>query len=256
MDRYPDLEAYAKAKQRIFQGQGVMVLNRDDPVVASMAQSDRRLMWFGLDARDVDYEVRERDGVEWLVGCGEWIMPREDIHLAGRHNLANVLAAVAMGDAAGFARSAMVEAISHFRGLAHRTEWVAEIEGVTFINDSKATNVGACLAALNGMDRPVLLIAGGDGKGADFGILREAVARKVKALILIGRDAPLMKEALGDLVETVMAASLKKAVTVAKERATSGDVVMLAPACASLDQFKDYQERGRTFREEVGKLAS
>ena len=256
MDRYADLEAYSKAKQRIFHGQGVMVLNKDDPVVASMAMSGRRLLWFGLDSKDVDYEIRERDGVEWLFGCGEWIMPRDSVQLAGRHNVANVLAALAMGDAAGFSRHAMVEAVSHFRGLAHRTEWVADIEGITFINDSKATNVGACLAALNGMDRPVILIAGGDGKGADFGILREAVVRKVKALILMGRDASLMKEALGDLVETVMVANLKGAVVAAREKASAGDVVMLAPACASLDQFKDYQERGRVFREEVGKLVS
>lgn len=256
MDRYPDIEAYARAKQRIFRGHGAMVLNRDDPVVAKMAESGRQMLWFGLDHGPRDYELLEKEGVEWLVGRGEWIMPRSEIHLEGRHNLANVLAALAMGDAAGFSRPAMMDAIRSFRGLAHRTEWVAEIEGVTYINDSKATNVGACLAALNGMDRPVILIAGGDGKGADFAILREAVSRKVKALMLIGRDAPLMKEALGDLVETVMVVDLKAAVRASRDRAIAGDVVMLAPACASLDQFKDYQERGRIFQEEVRRLAS
>jgi UDP-N-acetylmuramoylalanine--D-glutamate ligase len=127
---------------------------------------------------------------------------------------------------------------------------------VTYINDSKATNVGACLAALRGMDRPVILIAGGDGKGADFSLLRGAVDEKVKALVLIGRDGPLLREALGDLVETIMAANLAEAVGVCRSLAVSGDVVMLAPACASLDQFADYQERGRRFQDAVRMLSS
>lgn len=255
MDRYPDLEAYALAKERIFNGQGVMVLNRDDPVVAAMARADRKVAWFGLDAAEVDYELRVHQGQEWIFARGEPVMPRNEVRLHGRHNIANVLASLAIGDAAGFSRKAMIEAIREFTGLPHRTEWVAEIHGVTYINDSKATNVGACIAALHGMDKPVILIAGGDGKGADFRVLREVVGQKVKALILMGRDAPLLREALGDLVQTVMVTNLSKAVESSAEIATSGDVVMLAPACASLDQFKDYQERGRIFQEEVGKLS-
>jgi UDP-N-acetylmuramoylalanine--D-glutamate ligase len=182
-------------------------------------------------------------------------MPRAEVRLHGRHNIANVLASLAIGDAAGLSRQAMIQAIREFTGLPHRTEWVAEINGVTFINDSKATNVGACIAALNGMDKPVILIAGGDGKGADFRVLREAVGQKVKALVLIGRDSSLLREALGDLVQTVMATNLSKAVEASAQIATAGDVVMLAPACASLDQFKDYQERGLIFQEEVRKLS-
>ena len=255
MDRYPDLAAYAAAKERIFNGQGVMVLNRDDPAVVAMAQTNRKVTWFGLDAAEVEYELREHEGQEWIFAHGEPVMARSEVRLHGRHNLANVLASLAIGDAAGLSRKAMTEAIREFTGLPHRTEWVAEINGVTFINDSKATNVGACIAALHGMDKPVILIAGGDGKGADFRVLREAVGQKVKALILIGRDAPLLGEALGDLVHTVMAVSLSKAVQASAQIAVAGDVVMLAPACASLDQFKDYQERGRIFQEEVRNLS-
>lgn len=255
MDRYADLEAYALAKERIFHGQGVMVLNRDDPRVAAMARPGRKVSWFGLESSDVDYELGLHQGEEWILAHGEPVMPRSEVRLHGRHNIANVLAALAMGSAAGLSRSAMVDAIREFAGLPHRTEWVAETNGVTWINDSKATNVGSCIAALSGMDRPVILIAGGDGKGADFRVLREMVGKKVKALVLIGRDAPLLREALGDLIRTEMTANLSKAVKVANQLALPGDVVMLAPACASLDQFKDYQERGRVFRDEVGALS-
>jgi len=255
MDRYPDLEAYASAKERIFNGQGVMVLNRDDPVVAAMARPNRKVSWFGLDAAEVDYELRVHEGQEWIFAHGAAVMPRAEVKLHGRHNIANVLASLAIGDAAGLSRQAMIQAIREFTGLPHRTEWVAEINGVTFINDSKATNVGACIAALHGMDKPVILIAGGDGKGADFRVLREAVGQKVKALVLIGRDSSLLREALGDLVQTVMATNLSKAVEASAQIAIAGDVVMLAPACASLDQFKDYQERGLIFQQEVRKLS-
>lgn len=255
MDRYADLEAYAQAKERIFHGQGVMVLNRDDPRVVAMARPGRKVAWFGLDSEDVDYELGLHLGEEWILAHGEPVMPRREVRLHGRHNIANVLAALAMGDAAGLSRQAMIAAIKEFSGLPHRTEWVAEINGVTWINDSKATNVGACIAALHGMDRPVILIAGGDGKGADFRVLREVVGQKVKALVLMGRDAPLLREALEDLIQTEMTTNLTMAVKAAAKLALPGDVVMLAPACASLDQFKDYQERGRIFQEEVRKLA-
>jgi UDP-N-acetylmuramoylalanine--D-glutamate ligase len=149
----------------------------------------------------------------------------------------------------------MVATLKSFGGLDHRAQWVADRAGVSWINDSKATNVGACAAALAGMEQPVVLIAGGDGKGADFSVLRPVVKEKLKALVLMGRDAPLMQSALGDLVTTVRVANMAEAVQVASELATAGDAVLLAPACASLDQYKDYQERGRMFGEEVRRLA-
>lgn len=256
MDRYSDLDAYAAAKLRIFNGTGAMILNRDDERVAGMIRQDRHVFWFGIDRPDPGYTLNLHQGAEWLFAKGEPLMQRAEVRLTGRHNMANVLAALAMGDAAGFSRQAMIQAIKEFSGLPHRMEWVADIDGVTYINDSKATNVGACLAALRGMDRPVILIAGGDGKGADFSLLRGAVDEKVKALVLIGRDGPLLREALGDLVETIMAANLAEAVGVCRSLAVSGDVVMLAPACASLDQFADYQERGRRFQDAVRMLSS
>ena len=251
MDRYADLQAYADAKRRIFNGSGQMVLNRDDPMVAEMAIPGRKTVWFGLEGGQCDYGLQILQGEEWLVCQGEPLMPRHQLRLHGRHNLANALAALALGDAVGLSRAAMVAALKSFGGLEHRAQWVAERGGVTWINDSKATNVGACMAALAGMDQPVVLIAGGDGKGADFSVLRHVVKEKVKALVLMGRDAPLLQSALGDLVTIVRVANMSEAVRSANMLAEAGDAVLLAPACASLDQFKDYQERGRIFSEEV-----
>jgi UDP-N-acetylmuramoylalanine--D-glutamate ligase len=255
MDRYADLQAYAEAKRRIFNGSGLMVLNRDDPMVADMSLTGRNMVWFGLEGKDNDYAVRVLDGEEWLVCHNEPVMPRRDVRLHGRHNLANALAALALGDAAGLSHPAMVDTLKSFAGLDHRAQWVGDHGGVTWINDSKATNVGACMAALAGMEQPVVLIAGGDGKGADFSVLRPVVKEKVKALVLMGRDAPLMQSALEDLVTTVCVANMAEAVNAASALATQGDAVLLAPACASLDQYKDYQERGRVFGEEVRRLA-
>lgn len=254
MDRYADLEAYAAAKERIFRGQGVMVLNRDDPRVAAMADPGRRCVWFGLEEQAAGYSPRTLNGEVWLQALGEPLIRRRDVRLHGRHNLANALAALALGDAAGLSRSAMVTALESFGGLEHRAQWVGEAGGVTYINDSKATNVGACMAALAGMDKPVILIAGGDGKGADFRVLRPVVAEKVKTAVLMGRDAGLLEVALADIVKTVRAENMRQAVTAASQIAEPGDVVLLAPACASLDQYQDYQERGRIFAEEMRRL--
>jgi len=254
MDRYADFDAYAAAKQRIFHGQGVMVLNRDDPVVAAMAEPERKRVLFSLDDRGAEYSLTTNAGEEWLQARGEPVIRRRDVKLHGRHNLANALAALALGDAAGLSRPAMVAALESFGGLEHRAEWVGEAAGVTYINDSKATNVGACIAALAGMDKPVILIAGGDGKGADFRVLRQVVAEKVKYAVLMGRDAGLLETALTDIVTTVRVENMREAVTTASELAEPGDVVLLAPACSSLDQYRDYQERGRVFTEEMHRL--
>lgn len=256
MDRYPDLASYAAAKKRIFHGDGLMVLNRDDPSVVGMAESGRRMVWFSLESPAVEYGVGFRDGEEWLVAQGKPLIPISEIRLQGRHNLANALAAMALGDAAGVSHEAMKKVLREFSGLDHRAQWVRELHGVTWINDSKATNVGACIAALSGMRRPVILIAGGDGKGADFTVMRSIVADKVKSAVLMGRDAGLLQTAFGDIVETVMVSDMHEAVLAAQRMAQSGDVVLLAPACASLDQYKDYQERGRVFSTEVRGLTS
>ncbi len=255
MDRYPDLAAYARAKQHIFHGNGVQVLNRDDACVAAMAAPERTSVWFSLESPTADYRLGQVGDEEWLLAQGQALMPTRAVRLQGRHNLANALAALALGDAAGLSRTAMCRALETFTGLDHRAQWVAEVAGVTWINDSKATNVGACMAALAGMTRPVVLIAGGDGKGADFTVLRPVVADKVKATVLMGRDAPLLAQALGDIAPTVTVVNMKQAVQAAHGLAAAGDVVLLAPACASLDQYKDYQERGRMFADEVRGLS-
>ena len=256
MDRYPDLPTYAAAKKRIFHGNGLMVLNADDVMVADMAEPGRRKVWFSLETPSVEYGVDIVDGQEWVVAQGSPLIPVAEIKLQGRHNLANALAAVALGDAAGLSREAMKKALREFTGLDHRAQWVAELGGVTWINDSKATNVGACMAALKGMRRPVVLIAGGDGKGADFTVMRSIVADKVKSAVLMGRDAGFLQTAIGDVVDTVMVADMHEAVLAAQRLAEPGDIVLLAPACASLDQYKDYQERGRVFADEVRGLDS
>ncbi len=254
MDRYESIAAYAAAKERIFKGRGLMVLNQDDPEVLAMNQEGRRVAWFSLTNDKADYAVRKIEGVDWLCAHQEPRVKVSEIKLEGRHNLANCLAAMALGDEAGLAPDAMKDVMTSFRGLPHRSEWVADIDGVRYINDSKATNVGACMAALAGMERPAVLIAGGDGKGADFRVLRQVVEGKVKAMVLIGRDGPLIEEALKGVVPTRVVTTLQEAVPAARLFAGAGDVVILAPACASLDQFQDYQARGRAFVEAVGKL--
>ena len=266
MDRYPDLQAYADAKRRIFRGAGYRILNRDDPLVAAMAEPSQHNAWFGLGPPPEQllgnrqltigdhYGVGLIDGEEWLLCKGRPLMKSAELRIQGRHNVANALAAAALSEAVGLSPAAIASALRRFRGLDHRMQWVAEIGGVVWINDSKATNVGACMAALAGLNRKAVLIAGGDGKGADFKVLRPIVAEKVRAAVLMGKDAPLLESTLGDLIATVKVGNIRQAVETARTLAQPGDAVLLAPACASLDQFKDYQERGRLFMEAVRSL--
>lgn len=252
-DRYRGLDEYAAAKARIFAGEGVMVLNADDPVVARMARPARRIVYFGLDAPrgPQHYGLIERDGALWLAKGEAALMPAAEVPLEGRHNLANVLAAMALTDALGVPLAAQRAAVRSFRALAHRTECIAEKDGVRYIDDSKGTNVGATVAALRGMTRPVVLIAGGDGKGQDFSALREPVAAHARAVVLIGRDAPLIERALAGAVPVHRARDLKEAVCCAARLARVGDTVLLSPACASFDMFRDYAHRAEVFRRAV-----
>ncbi len=257
LDRYPDIHAYAEAKRRIFRGSGLMVLNADDPLVSAMAEEGRRCVRFGLkQTAHAEYRPRLIDGEEWLMRGQERLMRTSEVRLRGRHNIANALAAIALGDAVGLSRDAMAKALREFPGLDHRMQWVAEVDGVSYVNDSKATNVGACLAALEGLQESAVLIAGGDGKGADFSPLAAAAKAKVRAAVLMGRDASLLEQVLGEVVATVRVENMKQAVVAARRLAQRGDTVLLAPACASLDQYKDYQERGRVFADAVRSLQS
>jgi UDP-N-acetylmuramoylalanine--D-glutamate ligase len=190
----------------------------------------------------------------WLALGDERLIAADELRIAGRHNVANALAALALGDAAGLEREAMLEALRGFTGLAHRTQWVRELHGVNWYNDSKGTNVGATLAAIEGFDGPLVLIAGGQGKGADFSSLYAAVADKVRALILLGEDAPLLAQALDGATAIYRASDIEDAVHQAARLAQRGDTVLLSPACASLDMFRNYEHRGEVFMDAVRRL--
>ena len=255
MDRYPTLDDYIAAKRRVFHGDGVMVLNADDPVVMAMAEPGRNVLRFTLDEPDENGFGLWRDGGEtWLArGRERWVAASE-LKIGGDHNLANALAALAMGHALGLRREAMLAALREFPGLAHRTTLVLEQAGVRWFDDSKGTNVGATVAAVRGLPGPVVLIAGGEGKSQDFAPLRAALNGKARAVVLIGRDAPLIAAALGDSVPLHLAADMDQAVARAAQLTQPGDSVLLSPACASFDMFSGYEERGAVFAAAVRRL--
>ncbi|MEE9397115.1 MAG: UDP-N-acetylmuramoyl-L-alanine--D-glutamate ligase [Methylococcales bacterium] len=257
MDRYESLEAYKREKQRIFDGDGIMVINADDPAVAAMKIPKRSTIQFSVQPHlPVDFGVGLFDGEQCLIRRGQSVIPVSELKITGRHNRANALAALALGEAVGLEMKAMLTALRKFPGLEHRMQWVAEKNGVTWINDSKATNVGACLAALEGIDEKVVLIAGGEGKGADFSELSESIGENARAVVLIGKDADLLQQAMGGGIVSQPANEMQQAVEIASSLALYGDTVLLSPACASLDQYSDYQERGWAFINAVKGLLS
>jgi len=258
LDRYVDIEAYAEAKARIFDHAAVAVINLDDPIVAAMADAvATRCVTFSLRAaKGADFCVARHEGEDWLVCHGEPALRVAGMRIVGLHNAANALAALALGDALGLALPAMLAALREFPGLPHRSEWVADVAGVRYVNDSKATNVGATLAAVAGFPGTLLLILGGDGKQQDFSPLRAALAGKVRLALLIGRDAARIAAALDGVCTLEHCASLEAAVVAAARAARPGDTVLLSPACASLDMFRDYAQRGEVFAESVRRLAA
>jgi UDP-N-acetylmuramoylalanine--D-glutamate ligase len=256
LDRYRDLDDYAAAKARIFTGDGAQVLNRDDARSRAMAIPGRKVVTFGVDRppRDEDYGLA-RDGEAWLVRGSERLLAARDLPLAGAHNAANVLAAWGLVAAIGVGDLPAAAAARAFAGLPHRMQRVAEIEGVGFFNDSKGTNVGATVAALAGMDRSVVLIAGGEGKGQDFSPLAAPVCERARAVVLLGRDRRLIAEAIrGCRVPLHLVESIDEAVRTAFEAALPGDAVLLSPACASFDMFRNYEHRGEAFVEAVARF--
>jgi UDP-N-acetylmuramoylalanine--D-glutamate ligase len=235
----------------------VAVINLDDPLVAAMVRPGQRTSTFSLHAdRGADYCLRSVAGADWLCHREEPLLAVDAMHIVGSHNAANALAALALGDALGLARAAMIEALRDFPGLPHRAAWVADVAGVRYVNDSKGTNVGATLAAVAGFKGPLLLIAGGDGKNQDFSPLRAAFSGKVRQVLLIGRDAPQIEAALQGVCATERCATLEAAVVAAARVAQAGDTVLLSPACASLDMFRDYAHRGQVFADAVRRLAA
>jgi UDP-N-acetylmuramoylalanine--D-glutamate ligase len=253
MDRYDTLDDYAAAKARIFEGCETAVVNADDERVRAMPRPGQRVLSFSVE-RAADWGLVERPEPALARGSRA-VLPLAAMKLQGRHNAANALAALAMSEALGLPIEPALAAVRDFSGLRHRTEWVAEIEGVRYVDDSKGTNVGATVAAVSGLPGPLVVIAGGDGKGQDFGQLREAFVGKVRHLVLIGRDAALLEQALAGVCPIERAADLPAAVRAAAAVARRGDTVLLSPACASLDMFRDYAHRGEVFADAVRHLA-
>ncbi len=250
MDRYPDVNAYAQAKAQIFHGDGIAVVNRDDPATVELVPAARSILTFGYSApqRDEEFGLVAHGDTLWLARGEEKLMPREQVPLYGSHNVTNVLAAMALASVAGVPSTAMVTATRRFVGLPHRTELVLDRDGIRWVNDSKATNVGATVAALHGSDSAVILIAGGDGKAADFSPLRKAVSQHVRAAVLLGRDAATIADVIDDVTPCHHVDTLREAVRTAGRLAQTGDVVMLSPACASFDMFENFEQRGDVFR--------
>jgi UDP-N-acetylmuramoylalanine--D-glutamate ligase len=253
LDRYAGIEEYGAAKARVFMGSGVQVVNRDDRRSAAMAQPGRPRMSFGLDAPPVGWDLGVRGGA--LVQGEEAFFEADRLPIHGGHNLSNALAACALARAMGVPLRALAEGLRSFKGLHHRLELVARRRGVDWYDDSKGTNVGAAVAAITGLRRPVFLIAGGEGKGQDFSPLALPVSQFARKVLLIGRDAPLIERALASTgVATQRFGALQEAVAAAAREAAAGDVVLLSPACASFDMFRDYRHRGEVFAEAVRRL--
>ncbi len=257
LDRYDNMAHYAETKASIYRGDGVMVLNLDDPVVAGMEQRGRRSLAFTLNppAGESVFGLLAHEGESWLARGDEPLLPLSRLRLAGRHNVANVLAALALGSAVELPMAAMLAVLPAFIGLAHRCQWVAQVQGVSWYNDSKATNVGAAVAAIEGMPGEVVLIAGGQAKGQDFAALREAVERRCRAVVLMGEDGAQIGAELAGCVPLQRADSMADAVAKAKAVARPGDTVLLSPACASFDMFSGFEERGQQFAAAVRRVS-
>jgi UDP-N-acetylmuramoylalanine--D-glutamate ligase len=253
LDRYEGMQDYTLTKQRIYRGAAVVVANRQDALTQPLLAQGVELRSFGLNEPDLkQYGLREQDGETWLA-CGlDCLLPASALKIRGRHNLANALAALALADAVAIPRAAALQALQDFAGLEHRCQWVAEIAGVSWFNDSKGTNVGATLAALEGLGATLadgsrlILIAGGVGKEQSFAELNAPLQRYSRDLILIGRDAELIAAEVS-AVQTHFEPSMQAAVECAQKLARAGDIVLLSPACASFDMFSGYAERGQCF---------
>jgi UDP-N-acetylmuramoylalanine--D-glutamate ligase len=264
MDRYTTLAEYHQVKQRIYRHAKSIIINRQDVLTQPPLAKEANVISFGIDSSDMrNFGVLLQENNVFLSYKFAPLLSTEGMQIKGRHNYANALAALALGTAANFDMNGMLEALKTFKGLPHRCEYIATVNGATYINDSKATNVGATLAAIDGFStsvasarKNIILIAGGDGKDADFSPLVNAVKRSVKTLILIGRDAGILHDALHHVVTCVTVDSLKDAVKQAANIAEKDDVVLLSPACASFDMFSGFEDRGRQYSAVVRELAA
>lgn len=258
-DRYTSMHDYAAAKARLFisDRESVQILNRDDAAIRAMALPGRKQLTFGLGEplSDRDFGL-QRNGIDiWLAQGKMNLLKTSEILVPGMHNIANALAAMALCRAVALPYEPLLQALREFKGLPHRMQKIAVINDVTFYDDSKSTNVGSAIAALNGMQKNVVLIAGGDGKGQDFSPLKPAVASCARAVVLLGRDAHKIAEAIQDSqVPLHYVATMEEAVRLSFLLAHPGDAVMLSPACASLDMFKNYIHRAEVFTHAVKEI--
>jgi UDP-N-acetylmuramoylalanine--D-glutamate ligase len=249
LDRYRDLLEYAYAKANIFNNCQVQILNHDDPLVVAMARNTCSHLWFGLHVGE--YTLSENSGNWELQHKGNTIIAASQLQLVGRHNYLNVLASLALLDGAGYSYQLFSHALAKFAGLEHRMQKVAEFNRILYIEDSKGTNVGAVIAGVSGIERPVHLILGGDGKGQDFAPLRALVIAKCKSVAIIGQDALLIQQVLAGIDGVAIYPTLEAAVAAAKVQAKPGDAVVLSPACASWDMFTNYKHRAQVFIDTV-----
>ncbi len=260
MDRYANKHEYEAAKQRIFLGAETAIVNKDEQASQPWINQDLSIARFGLGAPSKgEWGLVQDKGASYLAFENTTVLATNSLKVAGKHNIANALAALALGDAIGLPRSAMLNALTSFSGLPHRCQWLRRVHGVDYYNDSKGTNVGASIVAIESLGELIkgklILIAGGVDKGADFAIMAPVVEKFVKLAILIGRDAKHIAAAVKNSIDVVFANSLQEAVTIAAQKANEGDAVLLSPACASFDMFNDFTHRGRVFTETVEALA-
>ncbi len=251
LDRYDDYADYIRAKLRIYHNASLCVSNLDD----ALTRHDAGDVLFSLDpSSDAEFRLIENNGYGLAHDDDVWIGV-DELKVSGRHNWANCLAAMAIAHGLGVSREAIVSAIRDFAGIPHRSQWVAEIDGVEWINDSKATNVGAAKASIEGRDRPVILIAGGQSKGADMSVLTDTLRDKVKLVLLLGADAERLQQAWQGATRIERVQNMREAVQTARESALAGDCVLLAPACASFDMYEKFEKRGDDFMQRVAELA-
>lgn len=263
LDRHGDMAGYHAAKHRIFQGVKKVVYNRDDSLTRPLVPDVTPMQSFGLNAPDLkQYGIlREDNGTIWLARGRERLLKSSEMYIQGTHNVANALACLALGEAIGLPMDTMLETLKTFKGLEHRCEFVKEVNGVRYYNDSKGTNIGATLAALDGLGAAieaqggqVAIILGGQGKGQDFTALRESLQKYAKVAVLMGEDRSIIENAIAGTTTLLHAASLQQAVELCQQHTHAQDVVLLSPACASFDMFTGYPERGHRFVEYVNAL--
>ena len=263
LDRHGDMWGYHQAKHRIFQGVKKVVYNRDDSLTRPLVPDVTPLQSFGLNAPDLNQYgiLKDDDGTIWLARGRERLLKSSDMYIQGTHNVANALACLALGEAIGLPLESMLNTLKHFKGLEHRCEFVKEVNQVRYYNDSKGTNIGATLAAIDGLGAAieaqhgkVAIILGGQGKGQDFTALKDSLAKYSKLAVLIGEDAKQIEEAIAGTTTILHAETLKEAVALCQAHTQPHDVVLLSPACASFDMFKSYGDRGHQFVDCVNAL--